>query len=94
MAEKLVILDYLNNVYETDVELENIDFVEVEVLTGDEVIKAHMKDGSIEDFDAGIIAGCGRMIDYHDDYYVINAEQLGSWNKRNSTYDHFYTEVL
>lgn len=65
-------------------DIENIDYIQVEVLTGDEVITVWYKDGTYKDLDS---SQC-RLADYYDGEYEVPSEQIEKWsNIPGSSYD-------
>lgn len=66
-------------------DIENIDYIEVEVLTGDEVITVWYKDGTYKDDLDG--SQC-HLKDYYDGEYDVPSEQIEKWsNMPGSSYD-------
>lgn len=79
------IVDYKDERIKVDIgDIENIDYIEVEVLTGDEVITVWYKDGTYKDLDS---SQC-RLKDYYDGEYEVPSEQIEKWsNMPGSSYD-------
>lgn len=87
--EKMKILNYANMIFETDIDLDEIKEVEVEIISGDEVISVHLKDGTIEQIDADNIGFDQRCVDFYDGYYKIKGKKkLEEWNERIDTYSY------
>lgn len=84
---KLNILDYKNNVYKTDIDLNDIDFIKVKVITGDEILTVHLKNETIYEIDAQTY-GSHRIIDFFDYSYTVNNNDLEKWNNRIDTYQY------
>lgn len=65
-------------------DIENIDYIQVEVFTGDEVITVWYKDGTYKELDS---SQC-RLTDYYDGEYDVPSEQIEKWsNMPGSSYD-------
>lgn len=65
-------------------DIENIDYIQVEVLSGDEVITVWYKDGEYKELDS---SQC-RLKDYYDGDYEVPSEQIEKWsNMPGSSYD-------
>ena len=65
-------------------DIENIDYIEVEVLTGDEFITVWYKDGKYDYWDSSVYRGT----DYYDGEYEVPSEQIEKWsNMPGSSYD-------
>ena len=83
----LQIIDYQKTVYDTGIPLDTIEYVDVIVLSGDEVITVHFKDGSTEEeFDAAVFANNFRVFDFYDRSYTVK-QHLVEWNSRKTSYD-------
>lgn len=68
---------------------DNTEAIIVEVITGDEIVRAIYRDSDgnldYEEFDSG-----GRNMDFMDNFYVIdpkNKEEFEKWCNRESAYD-------
>ena len=83
---KLNILDYTNTAYETNIDLNDIDFIEVKVVTGDEILTIHLKNGDIYEIDAQEY-GSYRIINFFDYSYIVN-NNIEKWNERVDTYQY------
>lgn len=79
------IVDYKDERIKVDIgDIENIDYIQVEVLSGDEVITVWYKDGEYKDLDS---SQC-RLKDYYDGEYEVPSEQIEKWsNVPGSSYD-------
>lgn len=65
-------------------DIENIDYIHVLILSGDEVITVWYKDGEYKDLDS---SQC-RLADYYDGEYDVTSEQIEKWsNMPGSSYD-------
>lgn len=90
----LKIIDYSGNKVKTTIDLnklEDIQRIEIEVVTGDEICRVQYKDGKREKFDS---SNC-RMTDYYDGEYTLydvidNTNLIDKFLKRTSSYDLFY----
>lgn len=75
----------------TKIKIDNFEDVvrmNIEVVTGDEILYVLKKDYSQEEYDSG---KC-RLIDLNDDEYTIydtinNINFIDAWNKRKNSYD-------
>ena len=79
------IVDYKDERIKVDIgDIENIDYIDVDVLSGDEVITVWYKDGTYKDLDS---SQC-RLADYYDGDYEVPSEQIEKWsNMPGSSYD-------
>ena len=84
---KIKLLDYESNEYELDVDEENLDHLEVEVISGDEILSIYLKDGSIETYDAADYLGQMRMMNFYDGWYEVYPEDIEKWMNRKDSYD-------
>lgn len=65
-------------------DIENIDYIQVDVLSGDEVITVWYKDGTYDDWDSSVYRGT----DYYDGDYKVPSEQIEKWSSMpGSSYD-------
>lgn len=73
-----------------------MDFLSVVILTGDEVVEVHFKDGTQKIYDSADLSDCPRMDDYFDGVYEVNSRDLDSWSRRKDTYEYFerFIEML
>lgn len=89
MKKTITIMDY-NNV-KKKVKIDNFDNVvrlEIEVMSGDEILRVLYKDYSVEKYDSSN----SRLMDFNDAFYCIyditkNINHLDKWKKRTSSYD-------
>lgn len=72
---KFNIYDYDNKPKEIDTGNKEINFINVIILTGDEVITIYYSDGTFENYDSSE----DRITDYFDDSYVVSKENLSKW---------------
>ena len=73
MANILKIMDYTDCLTETEIDLdnlENVSMLNIRVLSGDEVLTAHFKDGTTKCWDSSD----RRMHDFYDDDYTLYSE--------------------
>ncbi len=79
------IVDYKDERIKVDIgDIENIDYIQVEILSGDEVITVWYKDGTCDYRDSAVYRGK----DYYDDDYEVPSEQIEKWsNMPGSSYD-------
>lgn len=65
-------------------DIENIDYIHVLILSGDEVITVWYKDGECKELDSSQ----WRLADYYDGEYDVPSEQIEKWsNMPGSSYD-------
>lgn len=79
------IVDYKDERKKVDIgDIENIDYLYVDVLTGDEVISVWYKDGTYDYWDSSVDRGTV----YYDGEYDVPSEQIEKWsNMPGSSYD-------
>lgn len=90
MKKVITIMDFDNE--KTKIKIDNFEDVvrmNIEVVTGDEILYVLKKDYTQEEYDSG---KC-RMIDFCDGGYTIydtinNINFIDAWNKRKNSYDH------
>lgn len=73
MANILKIMDYKNSLTKTEIDLdnlENVSIINIQVLSGDEVLTAYFKDGTTRCWDS---SDC-RMHNFYDDDYTLYSE--------------------
>lgn len=83
---KLEVMDYMNQRFETDVELENVGSLIVQVITGDEVVTVVAKDGTYQTIDASDLANDPRIVNRNDGIYAVHPEDFEAWMERKTTY--------
>lgn len=64
--------------------MDDIRFIGVTVITGDEIIDIHYNDYECQRVDCGV----GRIRDYYDNSYVIEPADIPKWLERKSSYDY------
>lgn len=79
---KLKIFDYDDNCYETEYDLEGIETIVCNVVSGDEVLIVIFKSGRVINLDAQDYSGNHRRESYFDTSMVIANKDLYQWNKR------------
>lgn len=79
------IVDYKNERIPAYIgDIENIDYIQVFILSGDEVITVWCKDLEYKDLDSSQ----WRLVDYYDGEYEVPSEQIEKWsNMPGSSYD-------
>lgn len=87
------IMDYRRNKRDVPVDLENVGRIDVEVISGDEVLTVTKKDYTVERYDSSD----RRFIDYYDYQYTIYDPEDGInmledpvWKNRKSSYSIMY----
>ena len=89
MKKIINIMDYQGKKTKVKIDnFENVIKLEIEVVSGDELLYVLYKDYSTEMYDS---SDC-RLMDYSDAYYCIyditkNINHLDKWKKRTSSYD-------
>ena len=76
---KIKLFDYADRVHEEELPIENIneiDLILVEILSGDEVVTIALKNGRVFIFDAGKDT---RFISYFDGFYVVTGARIKEW---------------
>lgn len=87
---KLKVMAYNGELFETDIEMADIDSMIVEVVTGDEIVTVNLKDGTQKQIDADQLSGYGRLNDHFDGSYGVHPEDFEKWMSRTSTSDMFH----
>lgn len=87
MMNKVKILDYENNIYETDVDIEDVNFIIVTVISGDEILSIFTKDDKTINIDSAMLSGNFRFMDLYDYQYIVPTSDLAEWNERKNVYD-------
>lgn len=79
-------LDYRRRKTDTGIRYEDVERIEVLVLSGDEIIRVFKK-GAVE---GEVFDGTSdeRCIDYYDGHYVVEPEDFEKWHKRKASYDY------
>lgn len=72
---KFNIYDYDNQAKEIDTGNKEINFINVIILSGDEVITIYYSDGTFENYDSSE----NRLTNYFDGSYVVSKENLAKW---------------
>ena len=86
---KTKIYDYANRAKEIELR-DDLKLLAVRVITGDEVIWAYYKDGTIESFD---FCDC-RAEDYDNGLYIVDTDKLDAWFNFNVDDDKFKGSYL
>lgn len=81
----LRIMDYKGNSTDIDIDLHNIQYMAVAIISGDEVVAIKMTDNQIYCYDSSNERG----IDYQDNLYLVDNTDIDFWNsiKANNAYD-------
>jgi len=87
--ETLEIMNYDNKRADTGVKIEDIDSLYVIVLTGDELVRVIMKDGTQKAFDSAVLCDDIRAFDYFDGEYAVHKDDLVEWSERSDSYSWF-----
>lgn len=89
MKKIINIMDYQGKKSKVKIDnFENVVKLEIEVLSGDEVLYVLYKDYSTEKYDSSDF----RTMDYNDGFYCIydttkNVDYIDEWSKRRSSYE-------
>ena len=81
------ILNYNAESFDTGCAIEDVDHIEVSVISGDELIDIHLKNGDTRFFDSADLADNRRIYGFYDGSYTVTSKNLERWNKRKSSYD-------
>ena len=88
--ETVKIMDFENERFDTGIKIDEVDRVEVVVVTGDEILMIWMKDGSSISTDVDEdYSHKHRGIDFYDGHYTVKSEDLLKWNNRKTSYSYF-----
>ena len=87
--ETLKIMNYEKKRADTGVKIEDIYSLYVIVLSGDELVRAIMKDGTQKAFDSAVLCNDIRNTDYFDGEYVVHKDDLAEWSERKDSYSWF-----
>lgn len=83
MEGNVFAIDYEGNRVYSNIPLDDVDHIDVKVLSGDEVLKIFTNEKDCVAHDA-----CpDRWMDYFDAEYTVEASELEEWNKREDSYD-------
>lgn len=83
MSYILKALDFTDD--ETMFAVDDFDVIEVEVVTGDEIIYIYKDLQRMFVIDGG--AGTGRLADFFDGRYRVTKDELEKWNQRQTSYE-------
>ena len=85
---KIKILNYNNDAYEFEIDETTLDHIEVEIITGDELITIHYKDGGhSRTHDAARYSEDFRFQNYYDGWYEIYPDEIEEWMQRIDSYE-------
>ena len=87
MKMNLKIFDFEGNSYDTNVSIDDVESITVVVVSGDEKLDVHMKNGEYKHIDVIDIIDCRRIIDFFNGAYLVLNHQLEDWNNRADSYD-------
>jgi len=87
--ETLKIMNYHKERADTGVKIEDIDSLYVIVLTGDELVRVIMKDGTQKAFDSAVLCDDSRAHDYFDGEYAVHKDDFAEWSERKDSYSWF-----
>ena len=83
------IFSYSGHKYHIETPRDDIDFIVVNIISGDEVLSIYYKDRSYETYDAVNFAleSDQRLLGFHDGSYVVFQDQIDKWNNRKNAQD-------
>lgn len=81
------IMNYNSETFDTGIAIEDVDHIHVTIVSGDELLDIHLKNGDVVFFDSADLANNQRFIDYYDGSYSVDLEVFERWNQRKSSYD-------
>lgn len=64
---------------------DDINFIYVIIVSGDEILKVHYNDYTSQSFDGGL---GDRTIDFYDYSYVVYPADIFTWLRRSGSYDY------
>ena len=85
MTKNIVLVDYKGDRYNYQIEnFEEVDSIQVTVISGDEVVEVRYENGNTVIFDCGE----GRLIDFYDGSYIVPKKKIETWsNTKGDAYD-------
>ena len=87
------IMDFDKKKYETNVDVNDVEFIVVKVLSGDEVLTVYRRAGKVSQFDAADFSGNDRLMGFYDGQYVLkDKSKILEWLNRGDTYEWFWEE--
>ena len=75
--------------FDTGVNVNDVDFVIVRIVYGDESLEMQMKSGGKEHFDLSLTNARACMNGFDDGEYFVHREDLAEWNQRKSVNQYF-----
>lgn len=85
------IINYRDDTFDTGVAIEDVNYIYVTLLSGDELLDIHLNNGEVVFFDSADLANNRRFINYYDGAYSVDQEHLEKWNQRKSSYEFSYS---
>lgn len=86
MNNTLKIMNYKNHHFDTGIPMGTIRYLDVNIISGDEVVIALTDDG-VRYFDAAVLANNLRCESLCQGMYTVFPDQFEKWNKRKTVYD-------
>ena len=83
----LEIMNYEGHTFNTGVPINNIKFIDVTVISGDEIVNIYCEDGTKFNFDSADFAKNPMVYNFYDGSYSVPNCDLEDWSLRESTYD-------
>ena len=84
------IIDYEGNRYPIGIEIDNVKYIDVTVISGDEIFIVTQHNGSVTRFDAECFSNHYRALDFYDGSYRVEEEKIIEWMGRENTYYWLY----
>lgn len=76
-----------DDVYDTDVLLDDVNMIYVSVVSGDEIMNVYLNNGESVHLDASDFSNCERQMSFFNGSYVVLNDDLQNWNNRTDSYD-------
>lgn len=83
----LTIMNFDKERYDTGIPTDQVNEIDVTVVSGDEIIVVLQKNGKIAKIDAAKLGNTPRLLDYYDGSYIVYKEEVEIWNNREDTYE-------
>ena len=82
----LTVMNFDNERYDTGIPIDQVNEVDVTVVSGDEIIVVLHKSGKISKIDAADLGHMPRTMHFYDGSYIVFKEEINEWNRRSDTY--------
>lgn len=84
----LVLRNYQNEEYDTNVPLKDIRNILITIVSGDEIAHITMKNGDMKHIDVADLCHNYRMVGFPDGSYEVDRDNLDEWLNRKDSYDY------